>query len=345
MEQIRSAPGVSVTLATNEVSVPGELAFRVNIAGPRRDGEVSGYFLLQRGSDVRRIPFWGRRIVGRLADHRLKPLVRPGVYQGTTKGRPALVSRYRYPESPRGVGVTTVLNGPETVYRVRLTRRVANFGVVITQRAKGSLVEPRIVAELDENRLVGYAGLPFATNPYLAGPFGFQARVPVVAALSPLPGEYEVVFDSATRASAGAFTFRYWVNDVTPPSARLLDRAVTFGERIRVEGGRQRLRRRSQLALRLPRRTPRAPHPPERARPGRDHRPGGQARQAHPAPHGARLPGEQEQRERRAHPPERACADGDGHDPAALTPSAGARSSGHAPRSWGARRGPAGPSG
>jgi hypothetical protein len=58
--------------------------------------------------------------------------------------------------------------------------------------------------------------------------------VPVVAALSPLPGEYAVVFDSATRAGAGGFTFRYWVNDVTPPTARLLDRRVTLGTRIRV---------------------------------------------------------------------------------------------------------------
>ena len=30
----------------------------------------------------------------------------------------------------------------------------------------------------------------------------------VAAALSPAPGEYAIVFDSATRAGAGRFTFR-----------------------------------------------------------------------------------------------------------------------------------------
>jgi len=39
--------------------------------------------------------------------------------------------------------------------------------------------------------------------------------------LSPVPGEYAIVFDSAARAGAGPFTFRYWLNDVTPPTVRL----------------------------------------------------------------------------------------------------------------------------
>jgi hypothetical protein len=216
------------------VDVPGTLAWEVVVPANAREGGLTGFVELRRGTDIRRVPFWGRVTAPALGRHRVLPLVRTGVHTGTTRGRPTLVSRYRYPESPRGVGVTTVLAGPETVYRVRLTRRVANFGVAITGRARGSLVEPRIVAGLDENRIVGYGGLPFASNPYLSGPFGFQSPVPVVAALSPLPGDYAVVFDSATRAGAGGFTFRYWVNDVTPPTARLLDRRVTLGTRIRV---------------------------------------------------------------------------------------------------------------
>ena len=76
------------------------------------------------------------------------------------------MSRYRYPETPRGVGVTTTLRGPERIFTVHLNRRVANFGVVITQLGRGSHVEPRVVAGLDENRLTGYAGLPLNHNPY-----------------------------------------------------------------------------------------------------------------------------------------------------------------------------------
>jgi subtilisin family serine protease len=232
-----SSSGTAALVVPPSVVVPGKLSWQVSVPANAKEGEVSGFLELRRGTDLRRVPFWGRVAVPQLGRHRVIPLSRPGVHTGTTRGRPALVTRYRYPDNPRGVGVTTVLNGPETVYRVRLTRRVANFGVVITRRGRGSRVEPRIVAGLDENRLTGYAGLPFAVNPYLAGPFGFQTPIPVVAALSPLPGDYAVVFDSANRAGAGSFTFRYWVNDVTRPSVRLVDRTVERGEPLRVRVG------------------------------------------------------------------------------------------------------------
>ena len=127
--------------------------------------------------------------------------------------------------------MTTVLRGPERVYRLRLTKRVANLGVVITQRGRTSRVEPRVVAGFDENRLTGYAGLPVNHNPYSE-----RFREPVLAAgaLSPAPGEYAVVFDSASRSQAGSFSFRYWVNDVTPPTLRLRTRTVGRGSPVLV---------------------------------------------------------------------------------------------------------------
>jgi subtilisin family serine protease len=231
VEQLRRAPGVSLDLATAEVAVPGELAFEIRAAGAPREGEFAGYLVLRRGDDVRRIPYWGLRTAQKLGGHRVVALTRPGIYRGTTTGRPALVSRYRYPESPRGVGVTTILRGPELVYRFVLARRVANFGVVITSQAAGARVEPRAVAALDENRLTGYAALPVNHNPYLEE---FRSAVPAAGALSPRPGEYELVFDSATRADAGRFSFRFWVNDVTPPTLRMVSRVVGAGAPVRV---------------------------------------------------------------------------------------------------------------
>ena len=229
-----SSTGRATLTLPASVAVPGSLSWETVVPASAQEGVVSGTIELRRGSDVRRVPYWGRVTAPQLVRHRVLPLSRPGVFTGTTRGRPSLVSSYRYPENPRGVGVTNSLEGPEAVYRFRLTRRVANFGVVITQRARGSFVEPRIVAGLDENRIVGYAGLPFSSNPYLSGPFGFQARSSVAAALSPAPGAYAIVFDSATRGGAGRFTFRFWVNDVTPPSARVLARRVVAGAPIRV---------------------------------------------------------------------------------------------------------------
>ena len=87
-------------------------------------------------------------------------------------------------------------------------------------------VEPRVVVALDENRLTGFAGLPVNRNPYMDE---FHQSVPVAGVLSPRPGEYAAVFDSATRGGAGAFTFRYWVNDMTPPTLRLRTRSVRVG--------------------------------------------------------------------------------------------------------------------
>jgi subtilisin family serine protease len=223
-----STGGATLVLPTS-VEVPGTLTWRLEAPSAAREGEVSGFVELRRGAELRRVPFWGRVTAPALPRQRVTPLTRTGVHRGTTRGRPALVSRYRYPENPSGVGIARVLNGPEAVYRVPITRRVANFGVVVTARARGVQVEPRVVSGLDENRITGFAGLPFSSNPYAAGPFGFRTPVPVAGALSPARGEYAVVFDSRTRGGAGAFTFRFWVNDVTPPTLRLRARVVRRG--------------------------------------------------------------------------------------------------------------------
>ena len=108
---------------------------------------------------------------------------------------------------------------------------VTVFGVVITKRAKGSKVEPRVVGDFDENRLTGYAGLPINHNPFTDA---YLEPVLAAGALSPAPGPYAIVFDSATRAGAGAFTFRFWVNDVTPPTLRLRTKVVRAGRDVRV---------------------------------------------------------------------------------------------------------------
>lgn len=55
--------------------------------------------------------------------------------------------------------------------------------------------------------------------------------MPVAGAVLPAPGEYDVVFDSGTVAGAGAFTFRFWFGDTTPPRLKLIS---TRGRRLRV---------------------------------------------------------------------------------------------------------------
>ena len=134
-----------------------------------------------------------------LARHSARPLARTGTYRGNTRGRRALVSIYRYPENPTGSGVDRLLRGPEQLFRVRLRRPAANFGVAILERGRGVRVQPRIVLAEDENRQAGPTALPLNTNPYLPT---FGQPSPVSAVIRPAPGTYHVVFDSTTRAGS-----------------------------------------------------------------------------------------------------------------------------------------------
>ncbi|TML22297.1 MAG: hypothetical protein E6G28_05780 [Actinobacteria bacterium] len=92
-------------------------------------------------------------------------------------------------------------------------------------------MEPRVVSGLDESRLTGVAALPVVGNAYMPE---YGARVPVAGALLPRPGEYGIVLDSPSASGAARFTFRYWVNDVTPPTVRLKTRTVGSDEPVRL---------------------------------------------------------------------------------------------------------------
>ena len=227
--QTLTAPAGTTLTAPPEVAVPGELALQ--LATGQAQGDLSGTIVLQREGRSRRIPFWARVSVPQLRTAGARALARPGIYVGDTRGRAARVSSYRYPEVPSGGPVNGRLAGPEQVFTVRLARPVANFGVVVLSRGRGSAVEPRIVAAGDENRLTGYAALPLNQNPYVDE---FGDPTPVAGALRPRAGVYHVVFDSTTRANAGTYRFRFWVDDGTPPRARIDTRTVRAGRPVTV---------------------------------------------------------------------------------------------------------------
>src|SRR5829696_1418699 len=215
----------SVIQAPATVAVPGRLDLTVRTTRPA-DAEATGYLVLTRGPERLRIPYWfgtGRPALGGAKRQALR---KPGTYKATTKGGSTRVARYRYPENPVGFGFAASLPGPERVFRVSLARPTSNFGVVVTGRGPGVRVEPRIVRAGDERRLTGYAALPFNLNPYLRT---FGELVLAAGTILPAAGSYDVVFDSPSAARAGAFTFRYWVNDVSPPAASLRTPTVSGG--------------------------------------------------------------------------------------------------------------------
>ena len=86
-------------------------------------------------------------------------------------------------------------------------------------------------------------------NPYLDS---FGAPRPVAGAIRPAPGSYDVVFDTPAPAAPrrAPYTFRFWVNDVTPPSVRLLTpHREARGTRLRLAVTDAGSRRRSALAV------------------------------------------------------------------------------------------------
>ncbi|HET7130536.1 MAG TPA: S8 family serine peptidase [Gaiellaceae bacterium] len=188
------------------VTVPGQLA--VTATGGPRAGELSGYIVLTRGTDVRRIPFWFLTTAPKLAGEKKLPLSRPGTYSGTTAGAPALVARYRFP-----TGGDIAYPGRERAYRIRVPAGAVNAGVAVVS----GKVYPHITFEGSEDRLAGYTAMPLDVNPYRRS-YGLRRRV--AAVVLPAGGTYDVVFDS-TRSGGGPFTFRYWVSDASPPRLRV----------------------------------------------------------------------------------------------------------------------------
>ena len=214
--QTQLAPaGATLAPAAPTVVAGGPVALTLTIAPAAAQGEAAGFVLLTRGTDVRRVPYWFRVESPKLGTEPAKTLTRAGIYAGDTAGKPSLVSSYRYPDD---APIPIDLGGPEQVFRFVLQQPVANFGVAVISRSAGVDVEPRLVRDGDENRLVGYTGLPVDLNPYS----NFGRAEPVVGAVLPAPGVYDIVFDTRSGARPGKFTFRFWIGDTTPPSVRLI---------------------------------------------------------------------------------------------------------------------------
>ncbi len=225
----QGGPAGAAVSAPATVTVPGELDVTAAAPAGTAEGDATGFVTLTLGTVVRRIPYWFRVAAPRLAGEPHGTLRTTGTYGGQTKGKASLVTSYRYPDGVRAV--PSRLSGPEQVFRVTLTKPATNFGVAVLSSAAGVRPSPRVVAGDDENRLTGNAALPLAINPYLDS---YGTARPVAGAIRPTPGTYDVVFDTPAGTAPGAFTFRFWIDDVTAPTVRLLTPAVRRGSSLQL---------------------------------------------------------------------------------------------------------------
>jgi hypothetical protein len=220
--------GVTISPAAPVATAGSSLAITLTVAAGAAEGDAVGFVQLTRGTDVRRIPYWAHVEVPKLGLDPHVTINHDGVYGADTKGGHSTVSSYRYPEAQSGV--PNNLSGPERVFRVNVKGKIANLGAVVLSHANGVRVSPRLVVAGDENRLTGDTSLPINGNPYA----NYGELEPVVGAIAPAPGAYDVVFDTPAGTTPGRFTFRVWRNDVTPPAARVLTKVVQRGHPIRV---------------------------------------------------------------------------------------------------------------
>lgn len=210
-------------------------------------GDNFGFVLLRSGDTVRRLPYAFSVTRPQLGGHRPIPL-RPR-QTGDTRNGEDRARVYRWPTSPFAIlnvfGVDPSVNddGKETVYTLNIPRQAVNAGVVVERPAikinasieallsSNQPIHPWFLGSLDENDVLGYAGIPNNSNGLMPD---FLFNTGTAGGVFLPPGRYYVSVDSGRdlftgRPLAGRYTLRSWVNDVRPPNIAQITRQVSAG--------------------------------------------------------------------------------------------------------------------
>jgi hypothetical protein len=230
--------GANIDIPSTVALAPGGQAdvavtARADAGAPK--GDNYGFIVLRRGSVTRRIPYAFFVTRPGLANVPARTLRR--IQSGTTKSGQSFADRYRFPAAPfghspdYGVGPDMREDGAERLYSIRVRKRVVNVGAAVVTSSRGALIDPFFLSSKDENDVEGYVGTPTNINGLTLG-----YRLPIGAAGSVFtqPGTYYVSVDSGrdeftNRSLAGTFRLRSWVNDMRPPTIRVLTTQVTAG--------------------------------------------------------------------------------------------------------------------
>ena len=210
-------------------------------------GDNFGFVLLRRGSDTRRIPYAFSVSRSSLTGANVTPL--KTIQSGDTRSGEDRASVYRWPTSPFSIlgifGVDPSVNddGKEKIYSLDISKQAVNAGVVVVRpapRLNASItallssnqpIHPWFMGSLDENDVLGYAGIPVNVNGSLPD---FLYSIGTSGGVFLPPGRYYVSVDSGRdlftgRSLAGPYVLRSWVNDVKPPTVRVLTKTMSSG--------------------------------------------------------------------------------------------------------------------
>jgi hypothetical protein len=210
-------------------------------------GDDFGFVVLRRGGEVRRIPYAFSVSRSSLTGAPVIPL--KAIQSGDTRTGDDRARVYRWPTSPFSVlgifGVDPSVNddGKEKVYSLDIAKQAVNAGVVVVRPApklnasvvallsSNQPIHPWFLGSLDENDVLGYAGIPVNVNSTLPD---FLYSIGAAGGVFLPPGRYYVSVDSGRdlftgRPLAGRYTLRSWVNDVKPPVVQMLTKRLSSG--------------------------------------------------------------------------------------------------------------------
>jgi hypothetical protein len=155
---------------------------------------------------------------------------------GDTGSGTSKASAYRWPTAPFGpaasyTGPPVDEDGAEKLYVTELAQPAVNIGVAVVDQSANSLIDPFFLDSRDENDVAGYTGTPVNVNSYL---YSYRADVQAAGLQYPLQGQYYVAVDSghdefSGRSFAGRYLLHFWIDDVTPPLARMVTTTVSAG--------------------------------------------------------------------------------------------------------------------
>jgi minor extracellular serine protease Vpr len=222
-EQITIAPG-------GDAAIP----VIVRVAANATTGENTGFVQLTGDGVTRRIPYGF--LVERPALAAVPAVPLQKLQTGSTASGVSHVSSYCCPSAPFGqppnyTGAPMNEDGSEHLYSIAINAPVLNFGVSVLEESAGALIDPFVLGSKDENDVQGYAGVPVDVNSLT---FDSQFDIGAAGAQFPRQKTFYVAVDSradpfTNKPLKGVYLLNAWVNDVTPPTLKLLTTRVNAG--------------------------------------------------------------------------------------------------------------------